>query len=138
MKKVKMIVCLGLVLICLGFYACGGSRSSEAKALLEKQVTLMENFTAAMEKASSAKEVAAALGDFGAGMKELTPKMLELSKKYPSLYKESPEDLKPLTKRIEELSPKMTAAFMKSVQFASDPAVQEAQKKFTEAMAQPK
>ncbi|RPI77806.1 MAG: hypothetical protein EHM45_07780 [Desulfobacteraceae bacterium] len=136
MKKSAVMICLGLLLVCLFFYGCGGSRTSEAKAIMEKQVSLMENFITAMDNAGDAKTVAAAFTDFGVGMKELTPKMLELSKKYPGLYKESPEDLKPLVKKIEELSPKMGAAMMKAMQYGNDPAVQEALKNFTSTMAQ--
>jgi len=140
MNKFKTTFCLGLglILIGFGFYGCGGSSTSEAKAIMEKQVSLMEHFIAGMENAGDAKAVATAFTDFGTGMKELTPKMLELSKKYPGLYKESPEDLKPLTKKIEELNPKMGAAMMKAMQYGSDPAVQEALKNFTSSMAQPK
>jgi hypothetical protein len=66
--------------------------------------------------------------------------MKELINKYPELkeLKEEetpPEELKPVMKKMEELGKRMFGVFAKVQQYANDPKVQEAQKRWQKAMA---
>jgi iron-sulfur cluster repair protein YtfE (RIC family) len=125
---------VGMALLAL--VACSkGGKYGEARELMSQQVSLMENYVSAMEKASSAAEVAAAITRYAESSRELLPKMQALAEKYPDLKgeREAPAELKPLTDKLRELGTRMAQAAMKNVQFMSDPAVQEANRKLAES-----
>ncbi|MCK4760886.1 MAG: hypothetical protein KAW12_01715 [Candidatus Aminicenantes bacterium] len=109
---------------------------ADAKAVMEKQFAAFDEFGAACEKAGNAEDVAAAIDKFTAAMKDLTPKMKELQEKYPDLMKqtEPPDELKESLQRGEEASKKLSTGMQKAMQYATDPKVQEAQKKLVETM----
>ena len=138
MKAGKRTVWLAVALMIGGAVACGGGgKYGEAKALMGKQLTVMENFAAAMEKAGSAQEVAAALNAYAVGQKELIPAMMDLQKKYPELMaqKEAPAELKAEMEQMQKIGQRVAMASMKAAQYMSDPVVQEAQKKLAESMS---
>ncbi len=135
MKKLILLVTLGLFL--MGILACGGGKYADAISLTEEAVDAMENYCTGLEKADNAKDVAAVINKFSDTMAALKPKMDELQKKYPELKnnKDVPEEMKAITKRMEEVVPKMMGASAKMMKYATDPAVLEATKKMQEAMA---
>ncbi|MCP5106835.1 MAG: hypothetical protein GY950_25855 [bacterium] len=135
MKKIIFIAVLGLVLY--GLTACGGGKYAEPKDVLEKYVTAMEDVINAFDKAGDADAVAAALNKYSDYMKDLGPKLKEMSEKYPELSNKDnpPEELLPLVERLNAAMGKFEGAMAKVGQYATDPKVMEAQKKFMEAMS---
>jgi hypothetical protein len=135
MKRIILVALVGLVL-CAGI-VYGNGKYGEIKPLIEKMGTAFENFILGLEKAEDANAIAAALDAFSKIMKDLAPKMREIVKKYPELKDEAthPEELKPLLKKMDEMGKKMIGLMGKIQQFANDPKVTEANKRFMEAMA---
>jgi hypothetical protein len=135
MKKVALFAVVGLILF--AGVAYGGGKYEDVKPLIEKMSGAFEKFITDMEKAENADAVVAALDAFAEVMKKLGPKVREITKKYPELKDEKthPEELKPLLKKMDELGKKMFGVLGKLQQFANDPKVKEAYKRFGEAMA---
>jgi len=135
MKKLFSLLVVGLFLLA---YACGGG-GDDPKSVINDYFEVMEGFINGLEKAGSADDVAAAMEKFTAKMKELKPRMMALEEKYPELKKMStegkmPEEFKEFEGRMKELMPKMMGLFGKIAQYATDPKVVAAQKKFEEIM----
>jgi hypothetical protein len=121
-KNIKILY-FGFLLVGLGFYSCS-KETSEAKAVMEKQISLTESFISATEKAGNAKEATAALNDFSAAWNELAPKITELKEKHPDVYK---KEIERSTKKREELTQKLLIAMMLPMQqYPSDPDVKKA------------
>jgi len=137
MRK-ALILCIVIVLA-LSVAACkgGGGKFADAKEVLEKYIGANEKFSAALEGANSADAVVTALNALTETTKVLAPQFKAIETKYPEFKNQDnpPEELKPLMTRLEAAAGKMMTAMQKIAQFASDPKVQEAQTKFTEAMA---
>jgi hypothetical protein len=137
MKVWKGLLVLALAVAVAGFFACSkGGKYGEAKNLMNKTLTAMDDFAKDMDKATEAKAVAAGINKFKDAMADLKPKMLALDKKFPELKDETniPEELKPIMKRMEEMSSKMISASMKAYQFIQDPEVQKAQEELNKVM----
>lgn len=137
MKKVLMLATFTIFV--LGFVACGGDQVSDTNDVMEEFVNLYDSFATDLDDAGSATQVASALDNFTNGMEKLVPKMKELQKKYPNLMSqgkdEVPAEIKPHVDRLQnEIMPKFMSAIMKVSQYQTDPAVQEANKRFQEAM----
>ena len=135
MKKVALFAVVGLVLWAGVIY--GGGKYAEIKPLIEKMAVSFEKFITGMEKAENADDVVAELDALTEVMKKLAPKMREIVKKYPELKDERthPQELKPLLKNMDELGKKLFGVMGKIQQFANEPHVKEANKRFMEAMA---
>jgi hypothetical protein len=135
MKKIALFAVVGLILFAGTVY--GGGKYAEIKPIIEKMAVSFEKFITGMEKAENADAVVAALDAFSKVMIDLAPKAKDMLKKYPELKDEKthPEELKPLLKKVEELGKKMFGALGKIQQFANDPKVKEAYKRFMETMA---
>jgi hypothetical protein len=135
MKNVALFAMVGLIFFAGVVY--GGGRYAEVKSFIEKMTVSLEKFITDMEKAENAGAVVSALDAYTNVMKELAPKAKELLKKYPELKDEKthPEELKPLLKKMDELGKKMFGVLGKIQQFADDPQVKEANKRFMDTMA---
>ncbi|MBN2205916.1 MAG: hypothetical protein JW742_00805 [Candidatus Aminicenantes bacterium] len=143
MRK-AMILALALCLIG-GIAACkkgGGDYAAlgqyaEIGPTLDKFIAANEDFVTAIEKAASADEVAGALNAAAEKMTDLAPKMKAVIEKYPEFktMDNPPEELKPLNDRIQSVMGRLMAAMGKAAPFMSDPKVQAAQEKYSQAMA---
>jgi hypothetical protein len=135
MKKVALFAVLALIFFAGLVYSSG--KYAEAKPIVEKMTISLEKFIANLERAENAGAVVSALDAYTNVMKELAPKAKALLKKYPELKDEKthPEELKPLLKKMDELGKKMFGVLGKIQQFADDPQVKEANKRFMDTMA---
>jgi hypothetical protein len=132
MKKLFSWLVVGLFLL---VYACGGG--DNPKSVMKDYLEVMEGLINSLDKAGSANDVAAAMEKFVVKMKDLKPRMKAVGEKYPELKKmgadgKFPDEFKEFEGRIKEMMPKMMGVLGKIAQYASDPKVVEAQKKFQE------
>jgi hypothetical protein len=135
MKTIVLFALVVLLLFAGVVYSSG--KYAEIKPFIEKMAVSFETFIIGMEKAENPDAVVTALDTFTEVMKKLAPKMKEILEIYPELKDEKthPEELKPLLKKMDELGKKMFGVMGKIQQFANDPKVKEANKRFLEAMA---
>ena len=142
MKKLILMATIGMFLFMAT--ACGGGgKYADAKKVVEEMITVTNDFFNAVEAAEDAQAVAAAIDGYAESMKALAPKMKEMQEKYPELKdmkdEDMPAELQGVMKGLEEsmkkmMSPESTIA-KKMMQYATDPVVQEAQKRMMEAMS---
>ena len=142
MKKLVLVATIGMFLFMLT--ACGGGgKYADAKKVVEEMITVSNSFFADIEAAEDAQAVANAIDAYAEGMKKMAPKMKEMQEKYPELKdakdEDMPAELQGVMKDLEEsmgkmMSPESEIA-KKMVQYATDPLVQEAQKRLMEAMS---
>ena len=129
---------LGVIVLTLlaGSAVYAGGKYANIKPVIEDMARVFEKFVTGLEKAENADAVAAALDYHSKAMIALAPKMKEIMKKYPELKDEKthPEELKPLLTKMDELAKKMMGAFGKIGQYTKDPKVQEAMKRWENAM----
>jgi hypothetical protein len=134
-KKTAWMV---VALMVLGAAACGGGgKYASAKALIGKQISIINRYADAMDKAGSAQEVAAALNTYAADSKALLPEMKKFQEQFPEMkdQAEAPAELKPEMDKMQEAMGRMMSASMKAAKYMQDPVVQEAQKNLAEAMS---
>jgi len=134
MKKITMIL-VGTCLL-LGLVACGGDTP---KVVMNDMVSLLDTYVTSMDKAENADDIVRIINDFSEGMQELAPRMKAIQEKYPELKDgvkgQLPEEFKEFEVKMKELGPRIMGTLSKMMQYANDPKVQEATKKFQEAMA---
>jgi hypothetical protein len=96
----------------------------------------MNNYVDQLEKADSAKKIAAAMDEFADAMTKLGPKMKEVAEKYPELKdeKNQPDAFKKIHKESEVMQKRFSGSFMKTMQYMTDPKVQQAQQRIAAAM----
>jgi len=138
MKASKMMLGLLVVLMIVGGIACGGGgKYASAKALMGKQISIINRYADAMDKANNAQDVVAALNAYAADTKDLIPDLKKFQEQFPEMndQAEAPVELKPEMDKMQEAMGRMMTASMKAAQYMQDPAVQAAQKKLGEAMA---
>jgi hypothetical protein len=136
MKKTVLFLCIAV--LALGLTACkGGGKYADVSSMMTKYMGAMDKFATALDGAKDADAVAKALTDLTEVGKVLAPQMKALGEKYPELkdMQNPPAELKPLMDKVMAVAGKMGGAMAKVAQFASDPKVQEAQKKFEEVSA---
>jgi hypothetical protein len=137
MKKTALFLCIAV--LALGLAACkgAGGKYSDVVKVMDKYVASMEKFAGALEGAKSADDVATALDSLTTVTKTLAPEMKAFETKYPEFKNQEnpPAELKPIMDKVMAASTKMMGAMSKVMQYAQDPKVQEAQKKYQEAMA---
>ncbi len=133
----KLLFCIVLCLFVFAGTIYGGGKYDDVKPVIEKMTKVFEKFVIGLEKAGSADAVAAAFDYTAKEMKTIAPKIKEFEKKYPELKDEKihPEELKPLLKKFDDLVKRMIGVFAKIAQYANDPKVQEARKRFEKTMA---
>lgn len=134
MKKITMIL-VGTCLL-LGLVACGDTPEAAMGDMLNVMDTFADNMTAA----ENADQVVNALDKFSAGMQDIVPRMKALQEKYPELKTsmgegKMPKGLEKFEERFKAVGLKVASASAKIMQYASDPKVLAAAKKFQEAMA---
>lgn len=135
MKKVALFAVSALILFAGFVYSSG--KYAEAKPIIKQMTVSLEQFITNLEKAENAGAVVSALDAYTDVMKKLAPKAKALLIKYPELKDEKthPEELKPLLKKMDELGKKMFGVMSKIQQFANDPQVKAANKRFMDTMA---
>lgn len=138
MKTNKWVIFGGLTLFIFCLTACGGGggKYADVKSVMKKVGEETDKFVAAMDKADNGEKVAAAMTDFAETMGEMRTELEELIKKYPELedMENPPEELAEEAQAFMGSWSKIMSAMMKIQQYADDPAVLEAQKKFDEVM----
>ena len=135
MKNTAITMSLILFTFSLLIIGCGG-KYSDAIALNEEYINIVEDYIADLDKADDAKAAAKAINNFSDKLEKIWPKMQELSEKYPELKDQSavPEEMKETQKKAEEVGAKMGAAMMKVMPYMQDPEVQKAQKRLGQIM----
>ncbi len=136
MKRAVLFLCLTVLV--LGLTACkGGGKYSDVIKVMDKYVVSIEKFVAALDGAKSADDVASALDGLTAATKTLAPEMMDIETKYPEFKTQDkpPAELKPIMDKVMAASTKMMGAMNKVMQYAKDPKVQEARKRYQEAMS---
>ncbi len=133
-EAVVKVVMIMVLLICFTF-ACGGKYDDVIDANNEF-IEIMDDYSKSLEKADNAKDVAAAIDKVAEKMEKLGPKMKKLREKYPDLTNEKdlPEQLVKSQKKMEQVSGRLAASFMKLVKYVGNPDVMEAQKRLGIAM----
>lgn len=137
MKKTVLFLCIAV--LALGLSACqgAGGKYSDVVKVMDKFVASMDKFAASLDGAKSADDVVTALDALTATTKTLAPEMKAFETKYPEFKNQEnpPAQLKPIMDKVIAASTKMMGAMTKAMQYAQDPKVQEAQKRYQEAMA---
>jgi len=133
----KLLLVLVVAMLVFGISACKGSDSP--KAVLNDFLGLFDGFLTNMDKADNADKVVAAIDTFSVAMQAIAPRMKALEEKYPALKAgmkggAMPEEFKEFEQKFKDMTPRMMGLFGKMMQYANDPKVQAAQKKFQEAM----
>lgn len=130
---------LGVIVIAfLAGSALYAGKYADIQPVIEEMAKTFEKFIVGMEKAENADAVAAAFDYHAKAMTTLAPKMKEILEKYPELKDENshPEELKPLLTKMDELTKRLTGLMMgKFGQYANDPKVKEAMKRWEKAAA---
>ena len=129
------MILLGAGLL-LGLAACG---ADTPEAAMEDMIVNMETFADKMTAADNADQIVDAIDTFSQGMQDLVPRMKALQEKHPELMDSMgegklPKGMEKLEERFKAVTLKIGGATAKMMQFATDPKVQEAAKKFQEAM----
>jgi len=137
MKKLVIAISLTLFAVSLLLIGCGG-KYSDAIAVNEEYITIIEDYLTDIDKVDDAKSAAKAINTFADELDKIWPKMQKLAEKYPELEDETaiPEELKEIEKKAEEVGMKMGASMMKVMSYMKDPDVQAAQKRLSEIMMQ--
>ena len=132
----KCVLCVIVLFMVLGVKVYGQAKYEEVKPVLERMATSLEKFIGDLEKVENADAVVAAFASYTDTMEKLVPDIKAIIKKYPELKDEKnhPEELKPLTGKIEELSKKMIGVMGKIQPYATDPKVVAASQRFMEVM----
>lgn len=128
-----------VLLLTLGFFACGGGEGgkyAEAKKVLQKSNQIMEKLINDLDKAEEGKQVAAALNGFTKAMQGLKSQFKSLEEEYPELktMANPPVELQAEAKQLEALTKRISSAMMKVMKFADDPDVKKAQEAFQKAL----
>jgi hypothetical protein len=126
------------VAILLVLAACGGDKYADARDIMADHAQVMEAYITGLENAANATDCAAAIDVYSAGMEELIPRLKAFREKYPELTKEdggeTPPEVEKEAKRLEELSVRMPAATMNMMKYMTDPQVQAAMQRMSQAM----
>jgi len=135
MKKFSLFVIA--VILVFGVRIDGEAKYEDVKPVLEKMASVMDKFIGDLEKVDNADGAAAALTVYTDDMEKLFPVIKGIVKKYPELTDEKnhPEDLKPYTKKVEELAKQMLGAMVKIQPFAEDAKVKAAMERLAQLNA---
>ena len=127
------------LLILLVLTACGGDKYADARDIMAEHAQVMEAYITGLESAADAAQCAATIDAYTAGMEKMIPRLKTFREKYPEMAKgddggATPAEVEAEAKRLEELSARMPAATMNMMKFMSDPQVQAAMQRMTQAM----
>ena len=133
MKKLFPVV-LVFVFV-LSFVACGGG-GVDAKDVIKEQIGIMKTLTTDLEGATDAAGVAKALNNCCDKMEKMIPKIKAVNEKHPELANmgqgKLPEEFKEFNEEMAEVMTKFMGVAAKMTQYAQDPQVMEANKRFME------
>ncbi|MCX6560977.1 MAG: hypothetical protein NTZ26_10770 [Candidatus Aminicenantes bacterium] len=135
MKKTLVFACA--VLLILTAAACkGGGKYADVTKVMNKYIEATEKFATAMEGVKSADDCVKAIEAYTVVAKEVGPELKGFEAKYPEFkdMQNPPAELKPIVDRAQAVATKMMGSMSKIAEYASDPKVQAAQAKLTEAM----
>ena len=126
------------VAMLLNLAACGGDKYADARDIMKDHAQVMEAYITGLENAANAADCAAAIDAYSAGMADLIPRLKAFREKYPKLMKEgggeTPPEVEKEAERLEELSARMPAATMNMMKYMTDPQVQAAMQRMSQAM----
>jgi hypothetical protein len=118
--------------------ACCGDKYADARDIMKDHAQVMEAYITGLENAANAADCAAAIDAYSAGMEDLIPRLKAFREKYPELMKEdggeTPPEVEKEAERLEELSARMPAATMNMMKYMTDPQVQAAMQRMSQAM----
>ena len=134
MKKIVFLVILAVFIF---NFSLSGAKYDDAVPIMKKMIGSLEAFISNIEKGENAKAIASALDTYSKDVLAFAPKVKEMMKQYPELKDEKnhPEELKPYTKKFEDLTKKLMKIYGKLGKYMSDPLVIEANKRWMKAMA---
>ena len=134
MKKISLFIVLGIFIL---NFSVSGAKYDDAVPIIKKMIASLEAFISNMEKGKDAKAIATALDNYSKAVQEFAPDVRKMMKDYPELKDEKnhPEELRPYTKKFEDLTKKMMGLFVKVRKYINDPIVKEANKNFMKAMS---
>lgn len=133
MKKLLSVLAVGLLVFA---YACGGG-GDDPKSLMDDMLKDMEALNEGLNSAETADDIVKALDGYTESLKALAPRVKAMKEKHKDIdfkKNEFPEEFKEYEAKFKDIGPKLMAAMMKASKFMQDPKVQEAQKRFGEAM----
>ena len=126
------------VAILLILAACGGDKYADARDIMADHAQVMEAYITGLENAANAADCAAAIDAYSAGMEDLIPRLKAFQETYPELAKknggETPPEVEKEAQRLEELAGRMPAATMNMMKYMTDPQVQAAMQRMSQAM----
>jgi len=117
--------------------ACGGDKYADARDIMKDHAQVMEAYITGLENAANAADCAATIDAYSAGMEDLIPRLKAFREKYPELIEEggeTPPEVEKEAERLKELSTRMPAATMNMMKYMTDPQVQAAMQRMSQAM----
>lgn len=133
----RNIIFILLVMGCFALTIHGSGKYDDVKPIIKQMADSLETFIASLEKVENADGVVNALDEYAKATVKIAPKVRKIMEKYPELKDETvrPEELKPLLDKMDELAKKLAGVYGKLGQYANDPKVKAAIKRWQKAMA---
>jgi len=116
---------------------CGQGEYDEVIEYNDQFVSITKEYVNDLNKAENGKEVAKAMNQFADEFKKLIPKMNAVNQKFPELQtmKDLPEELVQSQEEAKAVGMEFASTFMKTMKYAMEPEVAEAQKRMGSIMA---
>ena len=136
MKRFALAV-FGLILGFGMIIGCGGGEYDEVIEYNDQFVSITKAYVNGLNTAENGKDVAKAMNKFADEFKKLVPKMNEVNQKFPELQqmKDLPKELIESQEEAQAVGMEFASSFMKTMQYAMEPEVAEAQKRMGAIMA---
>lgn len=132
--KLILVMILTSMLSMLG---CGGGNDySDAVKVNTEFIDAMEAYMKDIDEADSASAVVEAIDAYAQRIEKLAPEMKAIAAEHPE-WKETgevPEELKPIQEKAGKIAAQIPSTFMKTMQYMTDPQVQEAHQRLRQAM----
>ncbi len=136
MKRFALIL-VGLILGFGMLNGCGKGEYDEVIEYNDQFVSITKEYVNGLNTAESGKDVAKAMNKFADEFEKLIPKMKEVNQKFPDLQntKDLPQELMTSQEEAKAVGMEFASSFMKSMKYAMEPEVAEAQKRMGAIMA---
>lgn len=136
MKRLALILFVILLGVSM-LNGCGKGKYDDVIEYNDQFVKITREYIDDLNKADTGKDVAKAMNEFADEFKKLVPKMKEINKKFPELQKmkDLPEELVESQRKAQEVGMDFASSFMKTMKYAIEPEVVEAQKRMGKIMA---
>ncbi len=136
MKRFALI----LFVLILGFgmiNGCGKGKYDDVIEYNDQFVSITKEYVNGLNNAENGKDVAKAMNNYADEFKKLIPKMNEVNQKFPELQnmKDLPKELIESQEEAQAVGMEFASSFMKTMKYAMEPEVAEAQKKMGTIMA---